>query len=104
MPRLGSTTAAMTETSNIGPMLMQGLRDVSMGDVNAPMFSNNHIQQIQCATVHYHYGMQESSSNGRFTVIKEGDIFLQNESLISGYRRDKIRDFMGTVMDSPKFI
>ncbi|KAJ7589345.1 hypothetical protein C8J56DRAFT_1075885 [Mycena floridula] len=104
MPGLGSTTAAMIETSNIGPMLMQGLRDVSMGDVNAPMFSNNHIQQIQRATVHYHYGTQESSSNGRFTVIKEGDIFLQNESLISGYRRDIIRDFTGTVMDSPKFI
>ncbi|KAJ7589446.1 hypothetical protein C8J56DRAFT_1164169 [Mycena floridula] len=103
MPGLGFATAAI-ETPSIGPKLVQGLKDVSMGDVNAPMLSNNNIQQIQRAAMHYHYSTQESSSNGRFTVIKEGDIFLQNESHINGYPGDIIREFTGTVMDSPKFI
>ncbi|KAJ7589494.1 hypothetical protein C8J56DRAFT_938733 [Mycena floridula] len=103
------TTALMSpvlhEPSSICPALVQqGLLGVSMGDVHAPMFSHNTVQQIDRISVHNHYGTQEPRSNERFTVIKEGDVFLQNESPINQYNQEIVREFTGTVMDSPKFI
>ncbi|KAJ7572931.1 hypothetical protein C8J56DRAFT_1067274 [Mycena floridula] len=110
---VGSSTATgMTGPSNsIGPALVQGLQGVSMGDVNAPMFSNNNIQQIDRAIVQNYYGTQEVTSDGRFTVIREGDIFLQHELCSCHHPFDRYhdnqvatRDFTGTVKDSPKLI
>ncbi|KAJ7587845.1 hypothetical protein C8J56DRAFT_942704 [Mycena floridula] len=89
------TNSTMESTSHdLSVRLIQHLEGVSIGNINAPMLSNNHIN------INY-YGtrLQENS----FAVLQLGDIFLEEELLVSEYPNNTLKTsrYRGRIIASP---